>query len=208
MDSDAVALHLHGAGVTDRELIIVGGANGVGKTTFALEYASRYRCLYLGADAIAAELAPDAPDSVAVAAAEELMRRLAAALAGEKQLILESTLAGRTLRHVLNTARDAGFTITIVYLFLDSPDTCVERVRERIMKGGHSVPEVDIRRRFLRSIRNFWRLYRPLADHWLLVYNAGNQPLDVAAGTAADVSVRDAELYAVFSRWMTGGTDG
>ena len=126
----------------------------------------------------------------------------------KQRLILESTLAGRTLRHVLRTARDAGFTITIVYLFLDSPDTCVERVHERVMKGGHSVPEVDIRRRFLRSIRNFWRLYRPLADHWLLVYNSGNQPLDVAAGTAADVSVRDAELYAVFSRWMAGGTDG
>ncbi len=71
-----------------------------------------------------------------------------------------------------------------------------------------SVPEVDIRRRFLRSIRNFWRLYRPLADHWMLVYNSGNQPLDVAAGTATDGSIRDAELYAVFSCWMAGGTDG
>lgn len=194
--------------MTGSELIVVGGANGAGKTTFALEYASQFRGLYLGADAIAAELAPDAPDSVAVAAAEELMRRLAAALAGETRLILESTLAGRTLRHVLHAARDAGFTITIVYLFLDSPNTCVERVHERVMKGGHSVPEVDIRRRFLRSIRNFWQLYRPLADHWILVYNSGNQPLDVAAGTATDVSVRDAELYAVFSGWMTGGTDG
>lgn len=194
--------------MTARELIIVGGANGAGKTTFAMEYASQYRCLYLGADAIAAELAPDAPDSVAVTAAEELMRRLAAALAGEQRLVVESTLAGRTFRHVMRTARDAGFTITIVYLFLDSPDTCVERVHERVLKGGHSVPEVDIRRRFLRSIRNFWRLYRPLADHWLLVYNSGNQPLDVVAGTAAIVSVRDAELYAAFTRWIAGGTDG
>ena len=49
---------------------------------------------------------------------------------------------------------------------------------------------------------------RPLADRWLLVYNSGNQPLDVAAGTAADVSVRDAELYAAFARWIEGGTDG
>jgi predicted ABC-type ATPase len=119
-----------------------------------------------------------------------------------------NTLAGRTFRHVMRTARDAGFTITIVYLFLDSPDTCVQRVHERVLKGGHSVPEVDIRRRFLRSIRNFWRLYRPLADHWLLVYNAGNQPLDVAAGTAADISVHDAEVYAAFTRWIAGGTDG
>jgi len=188
--------------------MIVGGANGAGKTTFAAEYASRYDCLYLGADAIATELAPKAPDTVAVAAGEELMRRVAAALADQKAVVLESTLAGRTLRHVIRNARDAGFTITIVYLFLDSPTTCVERVHERVLKGGHAVPETDIRRRFLRSIRNFWRLYRPLADHWLLVYNSGNQPLDIAAGTPAEISIRDAELYATFIRWMESESNG
>ncbi len=191
-----------------KELIIVGGANGAGKTTFAVEYASRCHCLHLAADAIATELAPDAPALAAVAAGEELMRRIAAALAGQEGVVLESTLAGRTLRHVIRNARDAGFTITIVYLFLDSPDVCVQRVHERVLKGGHSVPEVDIRRRFPRSIRNFWRLYRPLADHWVLVYNSGNQPVDVAVGTAEDVSVRDAELYATFTRWIEGHTDG
>lgn len=104
-------------------------------------------CLYLGADAIATELAPDAPDTVGVAAGEELMRRVARALAGERVVVLESTLAGRTLRHVIGKAREVGFRITIMYLFLDSPNTCVERVRQRVLKGGHSVPEADIRRR-------------------------------------------------------------
>lgn len=191
-----------------KELIIVGGANGAGKTTFAVEYASRRKCLYLGADAVAAEIAPDSPELVPEAAGRELMRRLTTALAGDDMIVLESTLAGRTLRHVIGDARDNGFTITILYLFLDSPDTCVERVRERVQKGGHSVPDADIRRRFFRSIRNFWRLYRPLADHWVLVYNSGNQPLDVAAGTAEDVSVRDSELYAAFTRWLKGDNDG
>lgn len=191
-----------------KELIIVGGANGTGKTTFAVEYSSRRDCLYLGADAIAEELAPDTPGLVPVAAGQELIRRLTVALARDDTIVLESTLAGRTLRHVIGNARDNGFTITIVYLFLDSPDACVERVEERVRKGGHSVPEPDIRRRFLRSIRNFWRLYRPLADRWLLIYNSGNEPLDVAVGTADDLSVRDAELYTAFTRWLEGDTDG
>jgi predicted ABC-type ATPase len=191
-----------------KELIIVGGANGAGKTTFALEYASTHNHLYLGADAIAAELAPHAPGLLPVTAGQELMRRLTGALSRDDTIVLESTLAGRTLRHVIGNARDNGFTVTIVYLFLDSPDTCVERVEERVQKGGHFVPEADIRRRFVRSIRNFWRLYRPLADHWVLIYNSGNQPLDVAAGTAEDVTVRDAELYAAFGRWFKDNTDG
>jgi len=194
--------------VAAKELIIVGGANGAGKTTFAVECSSRRNCLYLGADAIAAELAPDTPERISEAAGRELMRRLAVALSRDDTFVFESTLAGRTLRHVISNARDNGFTITIVYLFLDSPDTCVARVEERVQKGGHSVPEADIRRRFFRSIRNFWRLYRPLADHWVLVYNSGNQPLDVAAGTVEDVSVRDVEQYSAFLRWLEGESDG
>lgn len=187
-----------------KELIIVGGANGAGKTTFAVRYASQHDYLYLGADAIAGELSPGSPELVPVAAGQELQRRLQAALAADGSVVLESTLAGRTVRHVMRSARDAGFEITIVYLFLDSPNTCVERVEERVQKGGHSVPESDIRRRFLRSIRNFWRLYRPLADQWLLVYNSGNEPLDIAAGTADEVAIRDAEHFARFTFWIEG----
>lgn len=194
--------------MAERELIIVGGANGAGKTTFAIEYASRHDCQYLGADAIAMELAPDAPQLVSLAAGQELMQRFATAFDTGEAVVHESTLAGRTLQHTMRTAREAGYTITIVYLFLDSADTCVERVHERVQKGGHSVPESDIRRRFVRSIRNFWRLYRPLADNWLLVYNSANQPLDVAAGTAEDLSIRDNEMFDVFTRLIEGDTDG
>lgn len=185
-------------------MIIVGGANGVGKTTFALEYSYRHDCLYLGADAIAEELAPDAPALVPVAAGQELLCRLATALEGQESFLLESTLAGRTLQHTIANARKTGFVITIMYLFLDSPDMCVDRVQRRVQKGGHFVPESDIRRRFFRSIHNFWRLYRPLADRWLLVYNSWNRPLDVAVGSAESMTVRDTELYAVFSRWLEG----
>jgi predicted ABC-type ATPase len=194
--------------VAAKELIIVGGANGAGKTTFAAKYASENGYLYLGADAIAAELFPGSPELVPIAAGQEFQRRLYEALAREDTVVLESTLAGRTLRHVIRTARKAKFTITFIYLFLDSADTCVERVEERVQKGGHSVPETDIRRRFPRSIHNFWRLYRPLADHWLLIYNSGNEPLDVAAGNAESVTVRDVEQFARFMHWIEGNEDG
>ena len=190
-----------------KELLIVGGANGVGKTTFAVEYAAQHNLLYLGADAIAEELAPDAPALVPVAAGQELVRRVNAALEGQDSFVLESTLAGQTLRHTIRNARNAGFSISIMYLFLDSPDCCVQRVNERVQKGGHFVPETDVRRRFSRSIHNFWRLYRPLANHWALIYNSSNQPVDVAAGVADDVSVRDLELYTAFAHLIEGDPD-
>jgi predicted ABC-type ATPase len=98
--------------VTPKELIVVGGPNGSGKTTFAEEYVSRHRCTYISADAIAAELSIENP-------------------------VLAQLAAGREVLH--------------------------------------------------------------------LIYNAGSQPQDVAVGTASDMSIRDAELYAQFERLIEHG---
>ena len=84
-----------------------------------------------------------------------------------------------------------GFAVFIIFLFLDSAETCVARVQERKRKGGHGVPETDIRRRFDRSLRNFWLTYRFLADDWAVVYNASSEFQDVAFGARANVSIRD-----------------
>ena len=135
------------------ELIVVGGPNGAGKTTFADEYVARHGVNYVGADAIAAELSPDNPAHVQIAASREFLRRIGAAMTGPESLVIESTLSGRTFQQRLKTAKVAGFEITIVYLFLDSADTCVDRVHERVQKGGHDIPEMDVRRRFGRRRR-------------------------------------------------------
>ena len=191
--------------VTAKELIIVGGPNGAGKTTIGLEYASLHSTLFLSADAIAAEMSPDDPAAQRMAAGTQFIRKLDSALKGDTSLVVESTLSGRTLRHKLRDARERGFTVTIVFMFLDSAETCVQRVKERVRKGGHDVAEQDVRRRFGRSITNFWKIYRQLANHWLLIYNSGNQPVDVAVGTASDTAILDLERFELFQSFI--GTD-
>jgi predicted ABC-type ATPase len=74
----------------------------------------------------------------------------------------------------------------------------VKRVAERVQKGGHSVPEADIRRRFLRSLGNFWQLYRPLADNWTLLHNSSVELVDVATGSPIGESVRDEDSFTMF----------
>jgi len=54
---------------------------------------------------------------------------------------------------------------------------------------------VDVRRRFSRSLTNFWNIYRQIADEWILVYNSGNDFVDVALGVGDATSVRDEELF-------------
>jgi predicted ABC-type ATPase len=185
-----------------KELIVVGGPNGAGKTTFAEDYVASFDSRYIGADAIAAELSPLNPAKAQIAASREFIRRLEEAIRGEGQFVVESTLSGRTLARLLERAKNAGFEITVLYLFIDSVEISLDRVRARVERGGHDVPEIDVRRRFVRSMRNFWHLYRPLADHWVLTYNSGTHPEEFAVGTTIEETILDTDLFSRFEQLL------
>ena len=116
----------------------------------------------------------------------------------DASFVVETTLAGKTFGQFINRAREQGYLITLVFVFLDSDDLCVRRVARRVAKGGHLVPETDIRRRFTRSIANFWYIYRNLADSWVIAYNGGHRLQDVAIGSESYMTVRDDYLLKLF----------
>lgn len=146
------------------KLIIIGGANGSGKTTLAREFVEVDKIDYLGADEIARELNPDKLEAAAISAARIFTRRLNEYLENKQSVLVESTLSGMSLQKHLLKAREKGFEITILFVYLDSPELCVERVAARVAKGGHHVPADDIKRRFKRANTNFWKVYKNLAD--------------------------------------------
>lgn len=189
-----------------KELIVVAGPNGAGKTTFALAQLQARPCQYIGADAIAAELCPNDPRRVRMEAGREFVRRIDAALSQTGCYVVESTLSGRTFAGVLKKAAAAGFETEILFVFLDSIDACLARIRERVRKGGHDVPEEDVKRRFGRSIANFWHVYRPLVNRWALICNVGNEFEDVALGTSDTIHVRNDDLYSRF-QGLLGASD-
>jgi predicted ABC-type ATPase len=181
-----------------KQLTVIAGPNGSGKTTLAREYLSQHEAVYLGADAIAEELSPGTPELAQMPAGRLFLCGLEDALHHDRSLVVESTLSGRSFARVIRLAKKRGFTVTIVFLFLDSADTCVARVQQRKRQGGHGVPESDIRRRFDRSLRNFWMVYRLLADDWAIVYNAASDFQDVAFGAGGNMSVRDEAMFRQF----------
>jgi predicted ABC-type ATPase len=158
-------------------LIIIGGANGSGKTTFAREIVVNFGIKYLGADEIAAELNEKQPEKVAIETSESL--------------IVESTLSGLSLKKFLLKAREHKFTVSIFFVYLDSAELCLSRVSARVAKGGHHVPPEDVRRRFSRSNQNFWNYYKNLADDWFLFFNAGDSFEQVSNGDANGVTIID-----------------
>jgi len=149
-------------------IYVIAGCNGAGKTTFARQFLPyEVKCLrFLNADEIARGLSPLKPEAGAVKAARLLLEELRLNLSRKETFALESTLSGKTYIRLFRDAVAAGYEIEIHYLWLATPAQAVARVRKRIKLGGHSVPEADIRRRFLRSREHLVLDYLPLAIRW------------------------------------------
>jgi predicted ABC-type ATPase len=186
-----------------QQLVIIGGTNGSGKTTLAREFVELEHFTYLGADEIARELNPDQPETAAIAAARLFSQRFSELIEKKESLIVESTLSGLSLRKWIEKARKFGYNVNILFVYLDSPDLCVQRVAARVAKGGHHVPEDDIRRRYARSNDNFWHTYRDLANGWRLFFNAGNNIVQVAGGDRNGVMIVDGARFEQWQRMVT-----
>lgn len=162
----------------ERKVIVIAGPNGAGKTTFAREFLPREAdCpVFINADLIAAGLAPFAPETAAIQAGRVMLAEMARHLAARESFAFESTLAGRGYTRHIREWQAAGYRVKLIFLQLDSPETAIARVAQRVRQGGHDIPQATIRRRFDTGRENFKHLYAPLVDSWALYDNSGAQP--------------------------------
>jgi predicted ABC-type ATPase len=122
-------------------LYIIGGPNGAGKTTVALSLLPNLLGIfeYVNADAIAAGLSPLNPKSMAIQAGRLMLARIKQLAASSTDFAFETTLAARTFVPFLKRCKSQGYTINLIYFWLQSPDLAVERVARRVASGGHSI---------------------------------------------------------------------
>jgi len=135
----------------DLKVIVIAGPNGAGKTTFAREFLPREAdCpVFINADLIAAGLAPFAPESAALHAGRVMLAEMARHFAARDSFAFESTLAGRSYTSHIREWQAAGYRVKLIFLQLDSPETAIARVAQRVRQGGHDIPQATIRRRSL-----------------------------------------------------------
>lgn len=190
-----------------RHAVIVSGPNGSGKTTIAREYLLTHNLEYLSADEIAEGLPHESLQEVRLQAGRLFFERIIENIQVGRSFLAETTLAGKGFRRIVAELKAAGYSVTLIFVFLDSADACVARIRERVRKGGHDVPEADIRRRYIRSINNFWHLYRLGADRWHLLYNSVMQAQEVAIGEGDEVVIQDENLYELFQELLRATTN-
>lgn len=153
-------------------ICIIGGCNGAGKSTLARELLPRMDIgRFLNADLIAKGLSPTNPTLVAFSAGRRLIEEARSLIESGTSFAIESTLSGKTYVKLLREAKQRGYRFVLHYILIDSANQAVQRVRLRVLTGGHHVPEKDVRRRFERSVRHFRDDYLPLADEWVLWEN-------------------------------------
>ena len=69
------------------------------------------------------------------------------------------------------------------------------RVADRVRKGGHNIPEHDVKRRFNRGILNFFHVYRELFDTWTVFDNSTTVSEIIAKSEKNTLFVVDEVLY-------------
>jgi len=154
-------------------VMIFAGANGSGKSTHAEPILKALGIsTFVNADYIARGLSGLNTEAVNFEAGRIMLKRLHD-LADEKEdFAFESTLSSRTFAFFLRKLKAEGYNITIFYFTLSDARLAYRRVRHRVKLGGHDIQQKVITRRFYRSLTNFFKLYLPLADTWMVFDNS------------------------------------
>lgn len=163
-------------------IVILAGPNGAGKSTAAPELLQGALGVneFVNADVIARGLSAFDPDSAAIGAGRVMLSRVRELAEQRVSFAFETTLASRTFAPWLRDLAVSGYAVHLVFLWLSSADLALERVADRVRRGGHNVPAATVRRRYDAGLRNFFRLYEPLASTWRLYNASGPRPKLVA----------------------------
>lgn len=167
-------------------LYIIAGPNGAGKTTCAMTVLPEYLAVenYVNADAIASALSPFHPEREALAAGRLMLGKIKELIAKQEHLAFETTLASRSFVPLVHEAREQGYNIYVIFIFLANSTVAKKRVAFRVKAGGHNIPGDVIERRYKAGLINLFDLYMPIVDGWYIYDNTDSVPILVAQSDA------------------------
>lgn len=160
-------------------LYIIAGCNGAGKTTASFNVLPQIlKCKeFVNADEIAKGLSPFAPESVAIQAGKLMLQRIEELLTERVSFAIETTLATRSYRLLVNRAKTMGYTVQLLFFWLESPAVACQRVEKRVAEGGHNIPIETIHKRYHLGMKNLFKIFIPIVDYWALYDNNLNTKL-------------------------------
>ena len=165
-----------------KRIILLGGPNGAVKTTTARVLLPEFFELhpFLNADDIARGISPQNVEAAALAAGRLLIEKMRAQVKAGSSFAVETTLSGKSYIPLLKSCKEDGWTISLYYFWLPTPEHSIARVANRVRQGGHSISDEVIFRRFRTGLWNMLHLYLPLADTAAIYDNSQRQRILIA----------------------------
>lgn len=164
-------------------IYVLAGVNGAGKSSIGGAALHAFGADYYNPDEAARDIRAANPGVSQIeansAAWHQGKRLLEQAIAKRLDFAIETTLGASTIPRLLAEAASQGIEIRMWYVGLANPELHIERVRARVRRGGHDIPEADIRRRYEHSRLNLIELLPQLTA--LRVYD-NSADADPASG--------------------------
>ena len=192
-----------------KNLYIIAGCNGAGKTTASYTVLPEIlQCReFVNADEIARGLSPFNPESVAIEAGRLMLQRIEDLLAKDETFSIETTLATKSyinlVRNLVRRAQTKGYSVNLLFFWLKTPELAILRVAERVANGGHNIPKDVIKRRYVAGLSNLFNLFMKEVDSWVIYNNSENPRKQVAfGGKSADTVVLDNMSYSIMQNYV------
>lgn len=182
----------------NKNLYIIAGCNGAGKTTASYTILPEIiECKeFVNADEIAKGLSPFQPEKVAFESGRIMINRINDLLNENESFAFETTLASKLHRDKILIAKQQGYTVTLLFFWLNNIQLAKERVRTRVLEGGHDIQEDVITRRYKRGITNFFDIYLELVDSTFIFDNSyGKHHLIAKKFDQDDILISDEIKY-------------
>jgi predicted ABC-type ATPase len=182
----------------DRNLYIIAGCNGAGKTTASYTILPEViECKeFVNADEIAKGLSPFQPEKVSFEAGRIMINRINELLEDNESFAFETTLSTKSYKNKILKSKEQGYTITLLFFWLNNIELAKERVKIRVKEGGRNIPKDVIERRYLKGIKNLFDIYLEIVDGTLIFDNSyGKHQLIAQKIENEDLMIFDLEKF-------------
>lgn len=184
-----------------KELYIIAGPNGAGKTTASFTILPEILDIkeFVNADEIAKGLSPLNPESVGIKAGRIMLERINDLMTEGSSFAFETTLSTKSYKNLVEKAKGCGYKTTLLFLYLETFEMAKERVRNRVIEGGHNIPEKVIERRYEMGLKNFFNIYQSIVDEWLLFENSNDYPVLIATKNENDFIISEKSIWGIIN---------
>lgn len=177
---------------TSRQLWLLAGGNGAGKSTFFRTQLARHQLPFVNADEIAKELFPQNPEAYSYQASQIAENLRIELLEEGVSFCFETVFSHPSKIDFLALAKSKGYEVILVFIHLSSPELNKARISQRIEEGGHAVPDEKVESRIPRTMQNIKTAIQIADKTYLLDNSSYDSPYQMLANVDhGEINLKD-----------------